>query len=71
MKEAQYAWVKDGERIVYKNFNDRVSLKQKQLGIGTYILYVKAIDNIGNEKEIRQEYKVELDPNSNSGNAGF
>ena len=71
LKEAQYAWVKDGERIVYKNFNDRVSLKQKQLGIGTYILYVKAIDNIGNEKEIRQEYKVELDPNSNSGNAGF
>ena len=71
LKEAQYAWVKDGERIVYKDFNDRVSLKQKQLGIGTYILYVKAIDNIGNEKEIRQEYKVELDPNSNSGNAGF
>ena len=71
LKEAQYAWVKDGERIVYKDFNDRVSLNQKQLEIGTYILYVKAIDNIGNEKEIRQEYKVELDPNSNSGNAGF
>ena len=37
-------------------------LNKTQLSVGTYTLYVKAIDNVGNESETKQEYTVTLKP---------
>ena len=62
LNKAQYAWVKDGESINYIDFTGTIELNKTQLSVGTYTLYVKAIDNVGNESETKQEYTVTLKP---------
>ena len=61
LKEAQYAWVKDGERINYEDFDQNITLNKTRLGIGTYTLYVRATDNAGNVKEETRTYTINYD----------
>lgn len=61
LSSTQYAWVRDGEQVIFEELNG-TTLNKTNLGIGSYHLYVRAIDNAGNEVEIVKPYIISLDP---------
>ena len=61
LSSTQYAWAKDGEQVVFEDLNS-TTLNKTNLGIGTYRLYIRAIDNAGNDVEIVKAYVISLDP---------
>ena len=61
MSSTQYAWAKDGEQVVFEDLNT-TTLNKANLEIGTYRLYIRAIDNAGNDVEIVKAYVISLDP---------